>query len=188
MTNNRNVLELSAQKEVLATLMGRFGDNMDRHPAIAWSDIETKLAAATTKLWSLNEMELTGGEPDVVGRDGSTGEYLFVDCSKQSPTGRRNLCYDDAALQSRKANKPGGSAMGVAADMGIELLTEDQYRELQKLGAFDTTTSSWVVTPEGVRARGGALFCDRRYDAVFTYHNGAESYYAARGFRGMLRV
>ena len=161
---------------------------MDRHPGLSWPEVQVRLDESADKLWSLNEMERTGGEPDVVGRDKKTGEYIFVDCSADSPKGRRSLCYDREALDSRKENKPKGSAIDMAAAMGIELLTEEQYRELQKLGAFDTKTSSWVKTPANIRKLGGALFCDRRFDTVFLYHNGAESYYAARAFRGSLRV
>lgn len=188
MTSHGNDLEPSVKQQILAALGDRFAANMNRHPGAMWADVEAKLEANTAKLWSLHQMEATGGEPDVVGYDAESGEYLFADCSPQSPAGRRNLCYDDEALDARKANKPAGSAVGVATEMGIELLSEAQYRDLQRLGSFDTTTSSWVVTPDGVRAKGGALFCDRRYGVVFTYHNGAESYYGARGFRGMLRV
>jgi hypothetical protein len=161
---------------------------MKRHQGLAWAQIQTKLEANADKLWSLHEMERTGGEPDAVGYDKKTGEYIFYDCSAESPNGRRSLCYDREALQSRKENKPKNNALDTAAAIGIELLTEEQYRELQKLGNFDTKTSSWVTTPTNIRKLGGALFCDRRYDTVFTYHNGAESYYAARGFRGWLRV
>ena len=161
---------------------------MNRHKGVEWAKVQAKLQANAEKLWSLVEMEKTGGEPDVVGHDKKTGEYVFYDCSEQSPKGRRSLCYDREALDSRKEHKPKNSAIEVARAMGVELLTEEQYRELQTLGAFDTTTSSWVKTPSAVRKLGGALFCDRRFDTVFLYHNGAESYYAARGFRGWLRV
>ena len=161
---------------------------MNRHKGLDWADVETRLEANAEKLWSLNEMERTGGEPDVVGCDQRTGEYLFYDCSAESPGGRRSLCYDRKALDSRKENKPEGSALDVAASMGVELLTEQQYRDFQSLGKFDTKTSSWVKTPSDIRNLGGALFCDRRYETVFVYHNGAESYYAGRGFRGSLRV
>lgn len=161
---------------------------MDRHQGLSWADVQIRLDASTDKLWSLNEMERTGGEPDVVGHDKKTGEYIFVDCSADSPKERRSLCYDREALDSRKENKPKGSALDMAAGMGVDLLTEEQYRDLQKLGAFDTKTSSWVKTPANIRKLGGALFCDRRFDTVFLYHNGAESYYAARAFRGSLRV
>ena len=176
------------RKELLSTLQARFDNNMSRHKGLAWAQVQARLEADAEKLWSLNEMERTGGEPDVVGHDKKTGEYIFYDCSAESPGGRRSLCYDRAALESRKEHKPEGNAMDMAAAMGIELLTEEQYRELQKLGNFDTKTSSWVKTPSAIRKLGGALFCDRRYDTVFVYHNGAESYYAARGFRGSLRV
>lgn len=173
---------------LLATLKNRFEENMERHKDLEWSKIQAKLEANKGKLWSLNEMEKSGGEPDVVGQDKKTGEYIFFDCSIESPKGRRSLCYDPDGLESRKENKPVNSAMGMAADIGVEILTEDQYRELQNTGIFDTKTSSWVKTPAGIRKLGGAIFCDRRYDHVFTYHNGAESYYGARGFRGSLRV
>ncbi len=161
---------------------------MKRHKGIEWAKVEAKLQASDEKLWSLNEMEITDGEPDVVGFDKKTGEYIFCDCSVESPKGRRSLCFDDAALESRKENKPEGSATGMARAMGIDLLTEEQYRDLQKIGEFDMKTSSWIETPSAIRKLGGALFCDRRYATVFLYHNGAESYYAARGFRGMVRV
>ena len=161
---------------------------MNRHEGLEWAQAQAKLEANAAKLWSLHEMERTGGEPDVVGQDKKTGEFIFYDCSPDTPKGRRSLCYDRAALDGRKEHKPRNSVMDMAAAIGIELLTEDQYRELQTLGAFDTKTSSWVQTPPKIRKLGGALFCDRRYDTVFTYHNGAESYYAARGFRGSLRV
>jgi hypothetical protein len=161
---------------------------MNRHEGLAWAQVQTKLEAGAEKLWSLNEMERTGGEPDVVGQDERTGEYIFYDCSAESPKGRRSVCYDREALQSRKQHKPENNALDMAAAMGIELLTEEQYRELQRLGEFDTKTSSWIRTPPRIRKLGGALFCDRRYDTVFVYHNGAESYYAARAFRGSLRV
>ncbi|HEX6772470.1 MAG TPA: DUF4256 domain-containing protein [Acidobacteriaceae bacterium] len=176
------------REELLATLKARFEKNMNRHKGVAWAEVEAKLEANAKELWPLREMERTGGEPDVVGRDTKTGEYIFFDCSVESPKGRRSLCYDREALDARKENKPPGSAMDMAAAMGIEILTEEQYRELQKLGSFDTKTSSWVRTPSAIRKLGGALFCDRRYDTVFVYHNGAESYYAARGFRGSLLV
>jgi len=182
--------ELSSKQreELLATLQTRFEKNMPRHKGLAWSEMQARLKANPHKLWSLHEMEATGGEPDVVGHDKKTGEYIFYDCSAESPKERRSLCYDRAALDSRKENKPKGNALDLAASMGIELLTEEQYRELQKLGEFDLKTSSWILTPAKVRDLGGALFCDRRFDTVFLYHNGAESYYAARGFRGSLRV
>jgi hypothetical protein len=173
---------------LLGTLKARFEKNMSRHKGLEWAPVEAKLEAHTEKLWSLHEMERTGGEPDVVGHDKKTGEYIFYDFSAESPKGRRSLCYDREALESRKENKPEDNAMDVAAAIGIELLTEEQYRELQKVENFDTKTSSWVKTPADIRKLGGALFCDRRYDTVFVYHNGAESYYAARGFRGWLKV
>jgi hypothetical protein len=169
-------------------LKARFEKNMNRHKGLEWAKIQAKLETGAEKLWSLNEMERTGGEPDVVGHDKKTGEYIFYDCSAESPNGRRSICYDREALKSRKENKPKDNAIDVAAAIGIELLTEGQYRELQKLGSFDTKTSSWVKTPSDIRKLGGAIFCDRRYNTVFVYHNGAESYYAARGFRGSLRV
>lgn len=175
-------------EELLRVLQVRFEKNMNRHRGIEWSKMRAKLEASAGKLWSLNEMERTGGEPDVIGNDQKTDEYIFYDCSAESPKARRSLCYDREALDSRKENKPKGSAMEMASDMGIELLTEDQYRELQRLGEFDLKTSSWIKTPSNIRKLGGALFCDRRFDTVFLYHNGAESYYAARGFRGWLRV
>lgn len=181
-------LSSEQHEALLDTLKARFEKHMDRHRGIKWADVEKKLAASSAKLQALNEMESTGGEPDVIGRDGKTGEFIFADCSAESPKGRRSLCYDPAALKSRKEAKPKGSAVGMAEDMGIELLTEDEYRELQKLGEFDLKTSSWVATPADIRKLGGALFCDRRFGHVFVYHNGAESYYAARGFRGSLRV
>jgi hypothetical protein len=176
------------REEILSALKARFERNMNRHQGVEWAKVQAKLQANAEKLWSLVEMEKTGGEPDVVGHDKKTGEYVFYDCSEQSPKGRRSLCYDREALDSRKEHKPKNSAIEAAAAMGVELLTEEQYRELQKLGEFDTTTSSWVKTPSAIRKLGGALFCDRRFDTVFLYHNGAESYYAARAFRGSLRV
>jgi len=185
---NKKELSSGQREELLKALKARFEKNRSRHKGLEWSKIHAKLEAGAEKLWSLNEMEETGGEPDVVGVDETTGEYVFYDCSAESPKGRRSICYDREALDSRKEFKPANSALDLAAEMGIDLLTEEQYRELQKLGSFDQKTSSWVVTPAGIRERGGALFCDRRYDHVFTYHNGAESYYAARGFRGSLRV
>lgn len=175
-------------EELLKTLKARFEKNMNRHKGIAWAHVQAKLETDPGKLWSLNEMENTGGEPDVVGFDKKTGEYIFYDCSPESPKDRRSICYDHEALEKRKEHKPENSAVEMAKDMGIELLTEEEYRELQKLGKFDTKTSSWVKTPSEIRKLGGAIFCDRRYDHVFVYHNGAESYYAARGFRGSLRV
>ena len=176
------------REALLATLKARFEKNPGRHARVEWGEVEKRLAGKAEKLRSLGEMERTGGEPDVVGRDGKTGEILFVDCAAESPKGRRSVCYDPAALASRKEHKPADSALGMAKAMGIEILSEEQYRELQRLGEFDLKTSSWIATPPAIRKLGGALFCDRRYDQVFTYHNGAESYYAARGFRGMLRV
>ncbi|BAU54859.1 DUF4256 domain-containing protein [Mucilaginibacter gotjawali] len=161
---------------------------MNRHKELAWADVQAKLEISPEKLWSLNEMEITGGDPDVVGYDKSTGEYIFFDCAAESPKGRRSLCYDREALDKRKEFKPANSIMDMAAEMGIEVLNEEQYRELQQLGQFDTKTSSWIITPADIRRHGGALFCDRRYGAVFVYHNGADSYYAARGFRGALWV
>ena len=185
---NKKKLSPSQGAELLTALKARFEKNGNRHKSIEWAKVQAKLEAGTEKLWSLNEMERTGGEPDVVGYDKKTGEYIFYDCSAESPKGRRSVCYDREAQESRKEHKPENSAIGMAAAMGIELLTEEQYRELQQLGEFDTKTSSWVKTPSDIRKLGGALFCDRRYDTVFVYHNGAESYYAARGFRGSLRV
>ena len=175
-------------KKLLSTLKIRFEKNMNRHKGIEWTKVQAKLEANTEKLYSLNEMEITGGEPDVVGYDKKTCEYIFYDCSAESPKDRRSLCYDHEALESRKEHKPKNNAIDMAAGMGIELLTEEQYRELQQLGEFDLKTSSWVITPDDIRELGGALFCDRRYGHVFVYHNGAESYYGARGFRGSLRV
>src|ERR1700704_1694345 len=176
--NNGNKKDLSTKQreELLRALKARFEKNMDRHKGLEWDKVQAKLEANADKLWSLNEMERTGGEPDVVGHDKKTGEYIFYDCSADSPKGRRSLCYDREALESRKEHKPKDSAVDMAAAMGIELLTEEQYRDLQKLGEFDTKTSSWVKTPSAIRDLGGALFCDRRFDTVFTYHNGAESY------------
>lgn len=176
------------RQELFGILKARFDQNMNRHKGFEWVKVQTKLEANSNKLWSLAEMERTGGEPDVVGFDKKTGAYIFYDCSAESPKGRRSLCYDREGLESRKEHKPENSAVDMAADMGIELLTEEQYRDLQKLGNFDTKTSSWVKTPIEIRKVGGALFCDRRYGQVFVYHNGAESYYAVRGFRGSLRV
>ena len=186
--SDKGNLSLGRREELLRTLKARFEKNMDRHKDLEWAKVQARLEANAEKLWSLHEMERTGGEPDVVGHDKKTGEYIFYDCSDESPKARRSICYDREALESRKEHKPADSAMDVAAVMGIELLTEEQYRELQKLGNFDTKTSSWVKTPSDIRNRGGALFCDRRYDTVFVYHNGAESYYAGRAFRGSLRV
>jgi hypothetical protein len=174
--------------ELLATLKARFEKNMRRHKGLDWAKVRARLEGNPEKLWSLSEMERTEGEPDVVGFDKKTGEYIFYDCSPESPKGRRSVCYDREALESRKEHKPKDSAIGMAATMGVELLTEEHYRELQKIGEFDLKTSSWIATPPDIRELGGALFCDRRYNTVFLYHNGAESYYAARGFRGSLRV
>lgn len=183
-----NTLALQQGEKLLSALKARFEKNMGRHKNVAWAEVQAKLEANPEKLWSLAEMERTGGEPDIVGIDAKTGEYLFYDCSPESPAGRRSFCYDREALDARKEHKPANSALDMAGAMGIELLTEDEYRALQKLGEFDTKTSSWVKTPAAIRKLGGALFCDRRYDTVFVYHNGASSYYAARGFRGVLRV
>ena len=185
---NSNQLSSVQKAQLLSTLKDRFEKNKKRHSGIAWETVESRLEANPGKLWSLHEMDSSGGEPDVVGQDEKTGEILFFDCSAESPTGRRSLCYDEQALESRKEHKPKGSAMGIAEEMGIELLTEDQYRTLQKLGNFDTKTSSWLQTPSGIRKLGGAIFGDWRYGNVFIYHNGAESYYAARGFRGSVRI
>jgi hypothetical protein len=187
---NTDIKDLSPEQreELLTALQARFEKNMNRHKGLEWARVRAKLEANAEKLWSLNEMERTGGEPDVIGHDSKSGEYIFCDCSAESPRDRRSLCYDPEALESRKKDKPQGSAVDMAAAMGVELLTEEQYRELQKLGNFDTKTSSWVKTPSHIRRLGGALFCDRRYDTVFVYHNGAESYYAARAFRSSLRV
>ena len=186
--SNKSKLSAEQQKELLKTLRNRFEKNMNRHKGIEWNKVQERLEANAEKLWSLNEMEATGGEPDVVGLDKKTGEYIFYDCSAESPKERRSLCYDHEALEKRKEHKPADSAMNMADEMGIEILTEEQYRELQQLGIFDTKTSSWIKTPGKIRKLGGAVFCDRRYDTVFLYHNGAESYYAARGFRGCLKV
>jgi hypothetical protein len=186
--SNKKDLSPEQRKELLGALKARFEKNMNRHKGLEWAQVQAKLEANAEKLLSLNEMERTGGEPDVVGHDKKTGEYIFYDCSAESPKGRRSLCYDREALDSRKENKPQDNAMDMAAAMGVELLTEEQYRELQKLGDFDLKTSSWVKTPSAIRKLGGALFCDRRFNTVFVYHNGAESYYAARAFRGSLSV
>ena len=186
--SNKKELSSEQREELLRALKARFEKNMNRHKRLEWANVQAKLEVNAGKLWSLNEMERTGGEPDVVGHDKKTGEYIFYDCSAESPKGRRSFCYDREALDSRKEHKPEDSAIDMAAAMGIEVLTEEQYRELQKLGNFDTKTSSWIKTLSDVRKLGGALFCDRRYDHVFVYHNGAESYYAARAFRGSLRV
>lgn len=190
MSNKKNKQKLSAAQrdELIKALKTRFEKNMNRHKGIEWAKVQAKLEANAEKLWSLYEMEYTEGEPDVVGVDKKTGEYIFFDCAAESPKGRRSICYDHEALESRKEHKPANSAIGMAADMGIEILTEEQYRELQQLGNFDTKTSSWVMTPPAIRKLGGAIFCDKRYGNVFTYHNGAESYYAARAFRGALKV
>jgi hypothetical protein len=185
---NKKAVSPEQREELLGALKARFEKNMNRHKGLEWANVQAKLNANAEKLWSINEMDRTGGEPDVVGHDRKTGEYIFYDCSAESPKGRRSACYDREALESRKENKPADNATDMATAMGIELLTEEQYRELQKLGNFDTKTSSWVKTPSEIRKLGGALFCDRRYDTVFVYHNGAESYYAARAFRGSLRV
>jgi hypothetical protein len=187
-TSNKKKLSSEQQTELLKILKTRFEKNMSRHKGLEWSKVQTKLEAHPEKLWSLDEMEISGGEPDVIGFDKKKGEFIFCDCSAESPKGRRSVCYDRKAWESRKEHKPENTAMDMAADMGIEMLTEEQYRELQTLGEFDLKTSSWILTPADIRKLGGALFCDRRYDTVFLYHNGAESYYAARGFRGLLRV
>jgi len=185
---NRKELSPERRAELLGVLKERFEKNTNRHKGLGWADVKARLEARAEKLWSLNEMEITGGEPDVVGHDRKTGEYIFFDCSPQSPEGRTSICYDREALDSRKEHKPKNNAIDMAAAMGISLLTEPQYRQLQQFGEFDMKTSSWVATPPDVRQLGGALFCDRRYGKVFVYHNGAQSYYAARGFRGSLRV
>lgn len=186
--SNKKELSPEQNRELILVLKERFEKNMSRHKGIEWAKIQAKLEASPEKLWSLDDMELTGGEPDVVSFDPKTGEYIFFDCSAESPKGRRSLCYDRKALDARKENKPANSVMDMAEEMGIELLNEEQYRELQQLGNFDTKTSSWIVTPDNIRKLGGALFGDYRYGTVFIYHNGADSYYAARGFRGSLRV
>jgi hypothetical protein len=186
--SNKKELLPEQRVELLSELKTRFEENMGRHKGLEWAKVQAKLEADTKKLWSLSEMERTGGEPDVVGFDKKSGEYVFNDCSAESPTGRRSLCYDGEALESRKEHKPKNSAIDMAAAMGIELLTEEQYRDLQKLGSFDTKTSSWITTPTEIRKLGGAIFADYRFGRVFVYHNGAESYYAARGFRGSLRA
>jgi hypothetical protein len=190
---NKRELSPEQREELIGVLKARFEKNMNRHKGHAWAKVQARLEVnppnfRNEKMWALNEMEKTGGEPDVVGYDNNTGEYIFYDCSAESPKSRRSLCYDREGLESRKEHKPENNAVDMAADMGIELLTEEQYRALQKLGNFDTKTSSWVKTPAEIRKLGGAIFCDRRYDHVFVYHNGAESYYAVRGFRGSLRV
>jgi hypothetical protein len=188
MKSSKRQLSSKERDDLLKTLKTRFEENMQRHKGFQWNSIQKKLEASPGKLWSLNEMEKTGGEPDVVSFDKKSGEYFFFDCSAETPAGRRNVCYDHEALEARKEHKPKNSAVAMAVEMGIEILTEEEYRELQKLGNFDIKTSSWIITPPEIRKRGGALFCDRRYDHVFTYHNGAQSYYAARGFRGSLKV
>jgi Protein of unknown function (DUF4256) len=187
-TTTNKALPAAEREALLRTLKARFEKNMNRHKGLEWADVQARLEASPEKLWSLDEMEITGGEPDVVGRDNLTGAYLFFDCAPESPKGRRSLCYDGDALASRKEHKPANNALDMAAAMGIEILTEAQYRELQQLGKFDTKTSSWLKTPDAIRALGGAIFGDFRYGQVFVYHNGAESYYAARGFRGCLRA
>ena len=186
--SNKNSLSPSVSKELIGILKSRFEKNTNRHKGIDWAKVLVKLEANPEKLWSINEMEMTGGEPDVVGFDKKTGEYIFFDCSAESPKGRRSICYDPEALESRKEHKPQHSAIGMAEEMGVDILTEEQYRQLQQLGAFDLKTSSWILTTPAIRKLGGALFCDRRYDTIFLYHNGAESYYAARAFRGSLRI
>ncbi len=188
MKSTKKKSSINEHEELLNTLKARFEKNKQRHKGMDWSKVQTRLEANTDKLWSLSEMERTGGEPDVAGHDKKTGEYIFIDCSPESPSGRRSVCYDHKALESRKEHKPKNSALNMAADMGIEILSEKQYRELLKLGKFDTKTSSWIETPVEIRKLGGALFCDYRYEQIFVYHNGAESYYAARGFRGLLKV
>lgn len=188
MPTNKNAVDPLLQQQLLTNLKARFEANPKRHGGLSWAAVQSRLEASPEKLWSLNEMERTGGEPDVAGMDAATSEVLFYDFAAETPAGRRNLCYDGKALESRKQNKPEGSAVGMAEAMGIELLTEEQYRDMQLLGEFDVKTSSWVLTPPEIRKLGGALFCDRRYNHVFTYHNGAESYYGVRGFRGVLRV
>lgn len=188
MKSKSKQLTTEQKRVLLETLQSRFEKNMNRHKGLSWEIIQGKLEKNPDKLWSLYQMELTGGEPDVISYDKKSDEYLFIDCSSESPKDRRSYCYDREALNSRKENKPKNNAMDAAAEIGIELLTESQYRDLQLLGQFDTKTSSWIATPPEIRALGGALFCDRRYNMVFVYHNGAESYYAARGFRGLLRV
>jgi hypothetical protein len=188
MNSNKKGLSPVQREELLTALKARFEKNLNRHKGLEWAKVQAKLEAHPEKLWSLHEMERTGGEPDVVGHDKKTGEYIFYDCAAESPQGRRNVCYDREGQESRKEHKPENNAMDMATAMGVELLTEEQYRELQKLGNFDTKTSSWVKTPSEIRKLGGAIFADRRYDHVFVYHNGAPSYYAARAFRGSLRV
>ena len=187
-TKFHKILSGTQKEELLTVLKDRFEKNMHRHEGLKWPDIKSKLDGNEQKLWSLGEMERTGGEPDVIGYDSKNGEYIFYDCSPETPKGRRNICYDREALDSRKEFKPKEAALDMAAEMGIEILTEEQYRELQELGEFDTKTSTWLETPAGIRRLGGAIFADRRYDHVFIYHNGASSYYAVRGFRGSLKV
>lgn len=186
--SNKTDLLPADRDDLIDELRSRFEANMDRHPGLKWADVQPRLKANAEKLWSLSEMDRTGGEPDIVGFDKATGEFVFFDCSPESPKGRRSLCYDRAAWESRKEHKPENDVVSAAAAMGVELLTEEQYRDLQTLGEFDLKTSSWVTTPGDVRSLGGAIFCDRRFGRIFTYHNGAESYYAARGWRGSLRV
>lgn len=188
MSKSKNKLSAEEQKELLKTLKSRFEKNINRHKGIEWSKVQAKLEANTDKLWTLNQMEKTGGEPDVINFDKKTGKYIFCDCSAESPAGRRSFCYDHEALNKRKEHKPKNSAMNMAAEMGVELLDEEQYRALQKLGNFDSKTSSWIKTPDSIRKLGGAIFADYRFGTVFVYHNGAESYYAGRAFRGMLNV
>ena len=188
MAGTKKILSEEQQEELLNTLKTRFEKHMVRHKGLKWADVQAKLEGSQAKLWSLNEMERSGGEPDVVGFDKKSGEFIFFDCSPESPKGRRSICYDHQALEARKEHKPEDSAINMADSMGIDILTEEQYRQLQELGKFDMKTSSWVKTPPEIRKHGGAIFCDRRYEHVFTYHNGAESYYAARGFRGSLKV
>lgn len=186
--NKNKALLLEQREEILTILKDRFNKNTSYHKDLEWTEVQKKLEANVKKLWSLYQMETTGGEPDVIAYDGNSDEYIFCDCAKETPKGRRSVCYDYEALESRKEHKPQNNAMDMAADMGIELLSEEQYRTLQKIGEFDVKTSSWIKTPDSIRKLGGALFCDRRYNTVFVYHNGAESYYAVRGFRGLLRV
>lgn len=186
--NTTSGMAIGHLQNLYVILKARFAENMNRHTGILWAEVQSKLEENNEKLFSLSQMEASGGEPDVVGRDEKTGEFIFYDCSAESPKGRRSICYDHAALEARKENKPADSAVNMASVMGIELLTEDQYRHLQQLGVFDTKTSSWIKTPDAIRSLGGAVFCDRRYNHVFLYHNGAESYYAARGFRGCLKI
>ena len=188
MNNDKKALSPQQSSELLGILKTRFENNMQRHAAIKWADVQRKLEASAEKLWTLNEMEFTGGEPDVVDLGDNASEFTFVDCSPESPKGRRSICYDRAAWEARKEHKPENTAMDMAAEMGVEILNEEQYRHLQTLGSFDLKTSSWIKTSADIRKLGGAIFCDRRYNTVFVYHNGADSYYAARGFRGMLRI